>query len=77
MNKSEFIRQIEDILEIDENTLTGAEALENYEGWDSLALLSVIAMADEQFDIVLEGEALQNVNTTDDLVALVKDYLTT
>jgi acyl carrier protein len=76
MNRSEFIRQIEDILEIDENTLTGAEPLENYEGWDSLGLLSVIAMADEQFDIVLEGEALQNVKTTDDLVRLVQDYLT-
>jgi acyl carrier protein len=75
MNKSEFLIQIEEILEIDEKTLTGTETLSDFENWDSLAFLSVIAIADEQFNIVLEGEALQNVVIVNDLVNLVESQL--
>ncbi|MBI1674471.1 MULTISPECIES: acyl carrier protein [unclassified Shewanella] len=76
MNKQEFLNQLEDILELDNNTLQGDEVLIDIEQWDSLAFLSVIAMADEHFDIVIQGDKLEQIKTVNDLVALVQEHLT-
>lgn len=57
MNKQEFLNALEEILELDENTLKGDEVLMDIEQWDSLAFLSIIAMADEHFDIVIQGDS--------------------
>lgn len=75
MNKQEYLDAIADILELDEGSLQGEEVLTEIEEWDSLAFLSVIAMADEEFDIVIQGDVLEKVNTVNDLVALVEDHL--
>lgn len=75
MNRQEFLNSLEEILELDPNTLTGDEALQDLEQWDSLAFLSVIAMADEHFNIVIQGDKLEKVKTVEDLVDLVKAHL--
>ena len=75
MNKQEFLNQLEEILELDTNTLKGNEVLLDIEQWDSLAFLSIIAMADEHFDIVIQGDKLEQIKTVDDLVALVQAHL--
>ena len=76
MNRQQFLNSLEEILELDDNTLKGDEALIEIEQWDSLAFLSVIAMADENFDIVIEGDKLEGIQSVNDLVALVADHLT-
>jgi len=76
MNKQEFLNNLEEILELDDNTLKGDEVLMDLEQWDSLAFLSVIAMADEHFDIVIQGDKLEEINTIADLIALVEEHLT-
>lgn len=75
MNRQEFLNSLEEILELDTNTLKGDEALQDLEQWDSLAFLSVIAMADEHFNIVIQGDKLEKVKTVEDLVDLVKAHL--
>lgn len=75
MNRQEFLNAIEEILELEKNTLKGDEVLLDFEQWDSLAFLSVIAMADEQFDIVIQGDKLEKITTVTDLIALVADKL--
>lgn len=77
MNKQEFLHALEEILELDPNTLNGDEVLLDFNQWDSLAFLSFIAMADEQFDIVIQGDKLEKIKTVADLVALVEDHLST
>ncbi|PTA50809.1 hypothetical protein C9I43_09965 [Shewanella morhuae] len=76
MNKQEFLNLLEEILELDSNTLQGDEVLMDIEQWDSLAFLSVIAMADEHFDIVIQGDKLEKIKTVNDLIALVQEHLT-
>jgi acyl carrier protein len=76
MNRQQFLNSLEEILELDDNTLNGDEALIDIEQWDSLAFLSVIAMADENFDIVIEGDKLEGIKSVNDLVDLVADHLT-
>jgi acyl carrier protein len=75
MNKQEFLDAIAEIVELDEGALKGDEVLADIEEWDSLAFLSVIAMADEEFDLVIQGDKLEQIKTVDDLVALVSDHL--
>jgi acyl carrier protein len=74
MNRKEFLNKLEEILELDDNTLNGNETLLDMEAWDSLAYLSVIAMADEEFDIIIEGKKLEHVSTVSDLIKLVEEY---
>lgn len=74
MNKQQFLNALEDILELEQNTLSGQEILLDIEQWDSLAFLSVIAMADEHFDIVIQGDKLEKINTVNDLVSLVEEH---
>ena len=75
MNKQEFLNALEEILELDINTLKGDEVLLEFSEWDSLAFLSVIAMADENFDIVIQGDKLEKINTVADIVSLVEEHL--
>lgn len=74
MNKQQFLNALEDILELEQNTLSGQEVLLEIDQWDSLAFLSVIAMADEHFDIVIQGDKLEKINTVNDLVSLVEEH---
>ena len=71
MNKTELLSALDDILELDAGTIHGGERLEDLENWDSLAVLSFIALVDEDLDIILDGDALAAAETVFDLVALV------
>ena len=71
MNKTELLSALDDILELDAGTIHGGERLEDLENWDSLAVLSFIALVDEDLDIILDGDALAAAETVSDLVALV------
>jgi acyl carrier protein len=75
MTRAQFLNQIEDILEIESGTLKGDEILRDVEGWDSLATISVIAMADEQLGLTLTGNQIGRAVTVDDLVALADGKL--
>ncbi|MBT1444942.1 acyl carrier protein [Shewanella sp. JM162201] len=75
MNREHFLNALEEILELDAGTLKGNETLADIDTWDSLAFLSVIAMADEHFNIVIQGDKLEQISTVNDLVGLVQEHL--
>ena len=75
MQKKEFLNLIEDALEADENTLTGDELLENLDLWDSLAIVTFIAMVDGEFDVTLSPEKIEVAKTIQDLIALLGDKI--
>jgi acyl carrier protein len=65
-----FASQFEDAIPSDFNADTD---FKNMEEWNSLMLLSIIAMADEEYDIILKGEDVKNANTINDLFEIVKN----
>lgn len=75
MTRSEFLAELDAMLELDAGTLTGAEALDDIDSWDSLAVISFIALVDEKFNTVVAGEDLAKAKTIDDLLALVADFV--
>lgn len=70
MDRKEFLLALDEMLELDAGTLTGAEELESLDNWDSLAVISFIALVDEKLGLVVEGEKLAKAKTVDDLLAL-------
>ncbi|MGK5036514.1 phosphopantetheine-binding protein [Janthinobacterium sp. LB3P118] len=66
----EFFNGMADILEIDADKVVPTLKLGDY-AWDSLAIISTIALADELFDQMLEGQALANCETLADVLALI------
>jgi len=75
MNRREFLLCLDEMLELDAGTLTGGEALEQLEMWDSLAVISFIALVDERLGIVVQGERLAQAKSVNDLIELVADRL--
>lgn len=76
MNEKEFIEKIEEIVELDVGILHGDEQLIDLEGWDSLAVMSFIAMVDSELNTTLEAVKITSCQTVNDLVQLVHEKLT-
>ena len=70
MTKNELLREIEIAIDAPPESLKGPERLDEVQGWDSLATIMFIALVDEKLGLVVEGEALANAETIDDVVAL-------
>lgn len=66
MEKAAFFEEIADIFELDEDVDAATPI-----GVDSLALLSLIAMFDENFGMQLTGEHVKDVSKVSDLMELV------
>lgn len=75
MNRKEFLNELEDIMELDPNTLTENQVLLDLRQWDSIAFLSIIAMLDEKFGIIIQGAQLENITKVTDIIALVEGHL--
>lgn len=77
MTKPEFLKLIEEIVEEPAGSLSGSEKLrEQVAGWNSLAVVSFIAMVDEQFEVMLSPKAIVDCRTVDDLVKLLDGKVT-
>lgn len=63
---SEFYEGLAEILEVEPSEVNAGLTLD--EGnWDSLAIVSTIALIDEVYDKTLSGEALEECKTVGDL----------
>ncbi len=51
------------------------DTFRDYEDWDSLAYLSMIAALDEEFGVEIENEEFEKLETVQDLVDAVKAKL--
>lgn len=65
--EAKFLEMISDVLEIEDRTIEITDAFRDYDEWDSLARLSLIAEIDEVYNIVIEDEVFKNLITLADL----------
>lgn len=65
--EAKFLEMISDVLEIEDRTLTMEDTFRNYDEWDSLARLSLIAEIDDVYNVVIEDEVFKNLITLSDL----------
>lgn len=67
MNIEEKIAMLEEIMDLDEGTLSPDDTLADYEEWDSLSKLSLIATAKKEFGKVLSTDVLRGFETVKDV----------
>lgn len=67
MSNEEKIAMLEEIMDLDEGTLSLSDSLEDYEEWDSLAKLSLIVEAKKLFDKVMNVDEIREFKTVEDI----------
>lgn len=65
----EFLTEMAEILE--EDSVAATDELDGFESWDSLATLSVIAMADSQFGVNVTAQELKPATTVGELYEII------
>lgn len=73
MEINEFIEKFaEQFDDTDASAITASTAFKDLDEWSSLIALSIIAMADEEYDVTLKGDDIRNATTVEDLFNTVK-----
>lgn len=65
--KEEFLHLLAEVLEEDENAVKMSDNFREYEAWDSLTVLSVLAMINEQYEAIISPDDLMKCQTVEDL----------
>lgn len=68
----DFIEKLTEALEIESKTVELSDVFRDYDEWDSLSQLSLIAMLDEEYGVEIESEDFKKLITVEDLVKEVK-----
>ena len=66
----EFLNELAEILE--EDTVAADAELDSFDAWDSLSVLSVIAMANSKFGISLTAQQVNKAKTVQELYNLIQ-----
>lgn len=70
MDKTKFYDQLAKILDIE--AVKADDVLKDFEAWDSLAVLSVLALADSTYGASIKADEIRSVITALDLADLVE-----
>ena len=71
--EKEFLEKFKEVLEIEDRDLSLSDKFREYEEWDSLAFLSVIAMIDEEYDVLIDGKDFKELQTLGDILNAIKE----
>ncbi len=62
----EFLKEL-----LEEENINQSDVLTSFEAWDSLTILSIIASADEQFNVTINSKEILEANTVGGLIDLI------
>jgi acyl carrier protein len=65
--EQKFVDLFKETLEIEDREISLTDEFRGFDEWDSLALLSVIAMIDEEYDVIIESNSFQKLQTVGDI----------
>ena len=69
MELKEKLALIEEVLDVEEGSLTPETMLADVEEWDSIAALSLIVMLDEKFEKTVSGVQIKALESVKDIFA--------
>ena len=72
MNEKEKIELLEEIMDLEAETLKLDDALDEYEEWDSLTALTFISEMDSRFSKKITGEQIKAFATVADAIAFME-----
>jgi len=66
--KEKFIEKFREALDADGKEINLEDKFRDYDEWDSLRYLSVIAMIDSEFDVIIETSDFRKIETVGGLI---------
>jgi len=72
MSEKEKLSKLEEMLELEEGTLTPQTQLEGLAEWDSIAIISFIALMDDEFEKTIKGSYIKEFKTVADALDVMK-----
>ncbi|MFZ4582413.1 MAG: acyl carrier protein [Paludibacter sp.] len=70
--EAKFLLKFKEVLEITDRELLLEDNFRDYEEWNSLVFLSLIAMIDEEFDVIIEGRDFKQLKTNAEIIEAIK-----
>jgi acyl carrier protein len=64
---NDFLQLFADVLERKSDEVCVDDNFRQYEQWDSLALLTVLAMVNEEYDIIIDAMSFKSFQTVGDV----------
>ena len=72
MTEKEKLAMLEEVMELDEGTLSPDDVLDDYPEWDSISALALIALMDEKFGKTLDGQTVKSFEKVSDVLAIME-----
>jgi acyl carrier protein len=72
MKIDQFAEQFADAIEVSRESIDAGTEFKKLEVWDSLCVLTIIAMVDTNYSITVGGNDLETASTVGDLYEIVK-----
>ena len=73
MTEKEKIAMLEEMMELDEGTLTPQTELVDLVEWDSIAVISFIVLVDDGFNKIIKGSQIKEFKTVADALAVMEE----
>lgn len=70
--KENFLASFKEALQIEDREVLTTDVFRDYEEWDSLSRLSLIAALDEEYDLQIEDKEFESIITVGDLMEVVE-----
>lgn len=72
MTNQEKLEKLEEIMDLGEGILKETDMLADYEEWDSVSVLSFIALMDEEFGKEIKGAEIKSFLTVEDAMKVME-----
>ena len=73
MDNKEIIAMVEEAMELEEGDLKEDSTLEDFEEWDSLSKLSLLALVKRNYNKVISADQLREFKTVADICEKIKE----
>jgi acyl carrier protein len=70
--KEQFLNQVKETLEITDREINFEDNFKEYDEWDSLNLLSIIAMIDEEYGVTIDSNTMSKITTIEELYNIIE-----
>lgn len=71
--QEKFISLFKEALDMEDKDIQPGDVFREFEEWDSMGQLSLIAMIDEEYDVVIEGKKFQEIQTIEQLLQAITE----
>lgn len=72
MDTQAFLDQVKDVLEIEDREISLNDEFRSYDEWSSLAFLTLIAMIDDEYGVILDGNRFKTLHSLRDVMEAIE-----